>query len=199
VRIAAFDHRARSLHLGADGLGHECDVDEVGLLLSRVNPTEAMSAQTLRGVFEPGDAWRSTDDLFLRDEHGELWYVDPVRALVDTADGPVIPAGARASLNSIPSVDLQVSYGVPDGAHSVLVSAVTLLPGAELTADVLDRAFDRLPLKHRPAYIQVVPSIPVTTWHRPVWTALQRAGIPEPGPNRQVFRVDRDTGHYTQL
>jgi putative long chain acyl-CoA synthase len=199
VRIAAFDRYARTVKLTESGLGRECDVDEVGLLLTRVNPAESMSGIALRGVFEPGDAWRSTGDLFLRDEHGELWLVDPVSALVDTERGPVIPAGARASLGSIPAVDLQVSFGVKQGAYDVLVSAVTLLPGAELTASELDRAFDRLPLKHRPSYIQVVPSIPVTTWHRPVWTELQRAGIPKPGKNRKVWRLDSETGHYIQL
>ncbi|HLY33575.1 MAG TPA: AMP-binding protein, partial [Jatrophihabitantaceae bacterium] len=195
VRVAKFDRRTRALMLGDSGLAGEADVDEVGLLLARVDPSDSTTGLPMRGVFEPGDAWRSTGDLFLRDEHGDLWLVDPVSAIVDTARGPVLPAGARASLGSIPAVDLQVSYGVRDGAHDVLVSSVTVSPGLELTASELDRAFDRLPPKHRPVYIQVVPSIPVTTWHRPVWASLQRAGIPKPGRGRQVWQLD-DSGHY---
>ncbi len=57
--------------------------------------------------------WRSTGDLFLRDEHHDLWLVDPVSALVTTADGVVIPAGARTALGTIPAVDLVVVFGVP--------------------------------------------------------------------------------------
>ncbi|MDT4938164.1 MAG: putative long chain acyl-CoA synthase, partial [Pseudonocardiales bacterium] len=199
VRVAAFDRHSRTVKLGENGLGRECDVDEVGLLLARVNPTDPMPGMALRGVFEPGDAWRSTGDLFLRDEHGDLWLVDPVSALVDTERGPVIPAGARASLGAIPAVDLQVSYGVPEGRYDVLVSAITLLPGAELTESELDRVFDRLPLPHRPAYVHVVPSIPVTTWHRPVWSSLQRAGIPKSGRGKQVWRLDPGSGHYVEV
>jgi putative long chain acyl-CoA synthase len=201
VRIAAFDRRTRALKLGADGLGRETEPDEVGLLLVRVNPSDSMSGIPLRGVFEPGDAWRSTGDLFLRDENNDLWLVDPVTAIVDTARGPLVPAGARMVLNAIPAVDLQVGYGVPsdtgDGT-ALLVAAVTVHRGAELTAEQLDRAFDRLPPSHRPDYIQVVESIPVTTWHRPVWTALQRAGIPTKGRGRTVFRLGADH-HYLQL
>ena len=99
VKVAAFENG--SLALGAGGLGRECATDEVGLLLARVTPGESMAGSPLRSVFTPGDAWRSSGDLFLRDEHGELWLVDPVSALIPTAGGPVMPAGARMALGTI--------------------------------------------------------------------------------------------------
>jgi putative long chain acyl-CoA synthase len=196
VRVAGFALRSRSLQRGADGLGRECDTDEVGLLLSRVG--ESTGTDVLRGVFEPGDAWRSTGDLFLADEHRDLWLVDPVSAIIDTARGPVLPAAARMALGSIPAVDLYVAYPVRDGDADVLVAAVTLCPDAELSAGELDRAFERVPRSHRPAYVQVVRSIPVTTWHRPVWQTMQKAGVPEPNRQRRVWGLDPD-GHYQEL
>ena len=60
----------------------------------RINPGESAAGTPLRGVFAVGDAWRSTGDLFLRDEHHDLWLVDPVTALISTDHGPVMPAGA---------------------------------------------------------------------------------------------------------
>jgi putative long chain acyl-CoA synthase len=205
VRVAAFDRAARNLVLGADGHGRECATDEVGLLLVRVNPsdptvgTDPAVEAALRGVFEPGDAWRSSGDLFLRDEHGDLWLVDPVTAIIDTVGGPVVPAGARMALGSIPAVDLMVAYGVRTGDGEVLVAAVTLRAGMTLTTSELDRSVDRLPSSHRPAYVQVVRSIPVTTWHRPMWRPLQKAGIPKPTRTRQVFRLSADRMRYEQL
>jgi putative long chain acyl-CoA synthase len=196
VRVAGFDRRTRNLELAPGGLARETVPDEVGLLLVEVNPADSMSGVPLRGVFAPGDAWRSTGDLFLRDSDGELWLVDPVTAIIDTARGPVLPAGARMILGALPAVDILVGYGVrgPDGSD-VLVSAVTLMPGATLTADELTEAFERLPSAHRPAYVQIVPSMPVTTWHRPVWRTLQRAGVPKPKRGVVVFRYEVD--HYT--
>ncbi|MDT4932613.1 MAG: putative long chain acyl-CoA synthase [Pseudonocardiales bacterium] len=199
VRVAAYDRAALSLELGPDGLARECEPDEVGLLLARVNPTESILDEPLRGVFEPGDAWRSTGDLFLRDVHGDLWLVDPVTALIPTERGPIMPAGARLALGTIPAVDLMVIYGVPEGGAQVVVAAVTLCPGAELTSSELDRAFGRLPASYRPKYVQVVRSIPVTTWHRPMWRPLQKAGLPKPTSSRKVFRLGADRQHYEQL
>ncbi|MCU1658836.1 MAG: Polyhydroxyalkanoic acid synthase [Pseudonocardiales bacterium] len=206
VRVAAFDRVALALELGADGLARECDANEVGLLLSRFDP--AAPGVPLRGVFEPGDAWRSTGDLFLRDEHGDLWLVDPVTALIRTAHGPVLPAAARMVLGTIPAVDLYVAYGVPEAesegggdaaGFEVMVAAVSVRPRMKLTAGELDRAFDRLPASHRPSYVQVVPSIPVTTWHRPQWRSLQKAGVPAPTRTRKVWRLGPDHQHYEQV
>jgi putative long chain acyl-CoA synthase len=76
---------------------------------------------------------------------------------------------------------------------------VTLLPGAKLTSTDLDRAFERLPAGHRPSYVQVVRSFPVTTWHRPIWRQLQQAGVPKPTRARKVWKLADDHAHYEPL
>jgi putative long chain acyl-CoA synthase len=119
-----------------------------------------------------------------------------VSGLVETEYGPVPPAAARTALEMIPAVDLCVAYGVPSADSQVLVAAVTLHPGATLSAVELNRVFDRLPSTHRPDYIQVVPSIPVTTWHRPLWVRMRQTGIPEPTRARAVWRLAPDRAHY---
>jgi putative long chain acyl-CoA synthase len=199
VRVAAYDFEARRLALSADGLGRECRVDEVGLLLARVNPVESTAETALRGVFERGDAWRSTGDLFLRDEHGDLWLAGPAAEVVATEDGAAIPSGARFALGTIPSVDLVVAYGVPEGKAQVLVAAATLRPDTELSTSEIDKAMDKLPAVQRPRYVQVLPSIPVTTWHRPQWRMLQAKGVPTPTRTRKVWKLGDDRAHYEPL
>jgi putative long chain acyl-CoA synthase len=199
VRIAAFDRVSRELERGPDGLARECADDEVGVLLARINAGESSAGSPMRGVFAPGDTWRCTGDLFLRDEHHDLWFVDPISALVTTAHGAVIPAGARTALAAIPAVDLVVAFGVPDGDTELLVAAVTLRPGMALTAADLDRVFAQLPAEHRPSYVQAVRSIPVTTWHRPVSRTLRRAGIPKPTRARKVWRLAEGQSGYEEL
>ena len=199
VKVAAYDFAARSLALGTDGLGRECRVDEVGLLLARVDPVDAGTDGPLRGVFDKDDAWRSTGDLFLRDENGDLWLAGAAAEVVYTPDAPAIPAGARFALGTLPYADLVVAYGVPDGDAEAFVAAVTLRPGAELETADLDKALDKLPAAQRPRYVQVVPAIPVTTWHRPQWRELQAKGIPTPTRTRKVWRQSADPAHYEQV
>jgi putative long chain acyl-CoA synthase len=199
VKVAAYDFAARGLALSADGLGRETRVDEVGLLLARVKPGDGVAAGALRGVFEPNDAWQSTGDLFLRDENGDLWLAGAAAEVVDTAHGPALPAGARFALGTLPCVDLVVAYGVREGEADVLVAAATLRPGTDLDTGDLDKAVDKLPAVQRPRYVQVVPAIPVTTWHRPLWRALQAKGLPAPTRTRRVWRLADDRAHYEPL
>jgi putative long chain acyl-CoA synthase len=183
--------------LDEHGLGRECAVDEVGLLLVRVNPADSTTGSPpLRGVFEGGDTWHSTGDLFLRDEHGDLWLAGPLAEVVKTPDGPVLPSGTRFALSTIPSVDLVVAYGITDGDDDVLAAAVTLRAGTDVDTSDLDKAIEKLPTLQRPRWVQVVPSIPVTTWHRPQWRPLQAKGVPTPSRTRRVWRLGRDRTHY---
>ena len=62
---------------------------EVGMLLTRLRGVVSTSESPLRGVFEPGDAWLATGDLFRADEDGDLWLVDHVAALIRTEHGYV--------------------------------------------------------------------------------------------------------------
>ena len=199
VRVAAYGLTDRKLRLTSDGLARECLTDEIGLLLTRVHQGDEGSGSVLRDVFASGDAWRSTEDLFLRDEQGDLWLVGSVAEIVDTENGPVLPSGTRFCLGTISAVDLIVAYGVKDGGGQTLVGAVTLHADSELTAADLDSAMDRLPRRQRPRYVQAVASIPLTTWHRPVWRDLQKRGVPKPTRTRKVWGLDDSTGHYTEL
>jgi putative long chain acyl-CoA synthase len=122
-----------------------------------------------------------------------------VADLVDTADGVAIPSGARFALGVIPAVDLVVAYGVPDGDAELLVAALTLRAGGTIETADIDKALDRLPAGQRPTYVQVVPSIPVTTWHRPQWRQLQSKGVPQPTRNRQVWKSGPDRAHYEPI
>ena len=60
VRIASYDVGVGGLELGPDGFARECAVDEIGMLLARVSPTEQLSVTPLRGVFAREDAWLAT-------------------------------------------------------------------------------------------------------------------------------------------
>jgi putative long chain acyl-CoA synthase len=201
VRVAAFGLTDRSLKKTSDGFARETLADEIGLLLSRVQPADITDADESlqRDVFAAGDAWRSTGDLFLRDEQGDHWLAGSLADVVDTAEGPVLPSGTRFCLSTIEAVDLIVAFGVREGDADVVVGAVTVRPDTTLTAAALDEAMGGLPKRQRPRYVQVVKTIPLTTWHRPIWRDLAKHGVPKPTRTRTVFALDEASGHYRKL
>ncbi len=203
VRIAAYDIDGGRLVLGPDGFAKRCGPDEVGMLLARVSPTDITSTTPLRGVFSRNDAWLATGDLFRVDADGDYWRVDNVNDVIRTAEGPVFTGPIRDALGDLPAVDLAVAYGVPAdssaGADQVAIAAVTVRPEYELESVEVGHALTVLPPKERPAIVLVVDQIPVTTWFRPLTSPLRAAGIPTPGPGKQIWYRSPDGDRYRPL
>ena len=146
----------------------------------------------MRSVFRPDDAWRSTGDLFLRDQQGDLWCAGPTREVIHTADGPVVPSMVRFGLGQLSGVEVTVAYGVPEGDHDVVVGACTVRAGQGIDLDEVNRVFARVPQRLRPHYIQVVDEIPITTWGRPLWRPLQEKGVPKARDGVTVWALGQD-------
>jgi putative long chain acyl-CoA synthase len=201
VKIAQYNFDASGLVLGRDGFARPCPVDEVGMLLVRVSPTDPLTVVPLRGVFAPNDAWLVTGDLFKEDGDGDYWRVDNVAEVIRTSEGPVFGGPIRDALGDLPAVDLVVAYGVRPrpGQDEVAIAAVTLRRGHRLTARELGRALGGLAPDQRPAIVQVVERIPVTTWYRPITTPLREAGIPQPGDGTLAWHHDRARDSYRRL
>ena len=87
VRIAEYDLETEGLTLGRDGFARRCGVDEVGMLLARTGPNDQLSTTPLRSLFERGDAWVVTGDLFRRDGDGDYWRVDGAGDVIHTDNG----------------------------------------------------------------------------------------------------------------
>jgi putative long chain acyl-CoA synthase len=203
VRIAAcdFGDRTGDFVVGEDGFVVECGVEQIGMLLARVDPRELTSSAPLRGVFAPGDAWLATGDLVFRDEDGDFWRVDSVGGVIWTGYGPVFSGLLRDALEGLPAVDLAVAYGVPrkTGRDDVAVAAVTLRAGQELTARDIEAALEALPRGLRPEIVHVVDAIPVTTWFRPITGPLRQAGIPQAGRQARAWYRDPRDERYRPL
>jgi putative long chain acyl-CoA synthase len=200
VKIAAYDIDLGKLVLGQNGFGIECGPDEIGMLLARVSSSEPTTTTAWRAVFSRDDSWLPTGDLFRRDGDGDYWRVDGLADVIRSGSGPVFTGPIRDALGDLPAVDIAVAYGVAvNEGEEIAVAAVTLRPDGEITAPELSRALDVLPMAERPAVVQVVDRIPVTTWFRPLTTTLRDAGIPAPEAGRQVWYLDRARKRYRPL
>jgi putative long chain acyl-CoA synthase len=197
VRIAALDLEAGKLKATDDGFARECDTNEIGVLVSEVDPDVNPTAETpLRGVFTPDDAWVATGDLFRKDADGDFWLLDSITTLIHTEDGPFAPTPVRDALWSLLAVDIAVCFGVPDpdGADELVVGAVALREGEKLTIADLEEALSALPEKARPHFVRVVDEIPVTTWYRPITAPIKALGIPD-GKKGVAYRLNSNGGY----
>ena len=81
VVLARWDDARGEIVRGGEGRAIACEVDEPGVLLSRVHDPDRPIAAAgrddaiLRDVFEVGDAWRDSGDLLRRDADGDFWLV----------------------------------------------------------------------------------------------------------------------------
>jgi putative long chain acyl-CoA synthase len=200
VRIAAYDPERGQLEEGPDGFAIPSPRGERGMLLARVRSTALItSSETpLRGLFEPGDAWLSTGDLFMRDVDGDYWLVAHAHAMIRTDAGLVASNPIEDALGDVAAVDLVTAYGVKGAGHDIAVAAVTVRSGHELGAEALTEALSILDLAERPSVVRAVDAIPLTTWYRPLTGPLRAEGIPEAGAV-EAWSLDLESGEYKPL
>jgi putative long chain acyl-CoA synthase len=198
VRVVEYALASQRIVTDADGFGRETRPGSVGMLVVRGEGSPRHNVATLRNLFEPGDSWLATGDLFTRDDDGDLWFVDQTSALIWTEAGPIPPSVVSRALEAIPQVALAAAYGVGTGPHEVIVAAVTPLPGARVTEWDIQRVVRALPAEQRPAYVQSV-RIPRTAWARPQLEQLREAGIPKPARGVRVWRSTDDGETYERL
>lgn len=201
VELGAYDADHDLILENDRGFVQLADVNEVGVLLAKPRGPIDPTASVKRGVFAPADTWISTEYLFRRDEDGDFWLLGRRGSVIPTARGMVYPAPITDALGLVTGVDLAVTYGVSvaDG-RQVAVSAVTLLPGATITAADLTEAVAGISpgsLGLGPDLVHVVPEMTLSGSYRPTVSALRAAGIPNAG--RHAWYFDPDAGEFRQL
>jgi putative long chain acyl-CoA synthase len=198
VELGAYDAEHDLILENDLGFVEVADVNQVGVLLAASNGPIDPTASVKRGVFAPADTWISTEYLFRRDEDGDYWLLGRRGSEVHTARGLVYAEPVTDALGRINGVDLAVTYNVPVGDQQVAVSAVTLLPGATITAADLTEAIANMPVGLGPDIVHVCPDLPLSpTTYRPTISALRAAGIPK--AKRQAWYFDADSNEFRRL
>lgn len=204
LALAAWDLREGRRLEARTGLTRRTPGRGTGLLLSRVESERGeASGRPLRGVFEPGDAWASTGDLFHRDADGDYWLVDRASDVIQTRNC-ALPTGPieDALATGVELVDLAVVYGVspPGCAFEVPAAAITLRSGQKLDPRALRDAVDRnVDEPSRPLVIRVLDDLPMTAGHRPRKDVLRREGLGlEAGSGETLWR-DPEADAYVPL
>ncbi|OBG99773.1 acyl-CoA synthetase [Mycobacterium sp. E3247] len=197
IELAAYDVEHDLILENDRGFVQIAEPKQVGVLLAASNGPIDPTASVKRGVFAAGDTWISTEYLFYRDDDGDYWLAGRRGSVVHTARGPVFDEPVNNVLGCVTGVDLAVTYNVPVGDRQVAVSAVTLLPGAGITAADLTDAVAKIPIGVGPDIVQVCPEMTLSATYRPTVSALRAAGIPKPG--RQVWYFDAEGNFFRKL
>jgi putative long chain acyl-CoA synthase len=189
VELGAYDADHDLILEDERGFVQVADADQVGVLLAQPRGPIDPTASVKRGVFAPADTWISTEYLFRRDPDGDYWLVGRRGSVIRTQRGIVYCEPITDALGFITAVDLAVTYGVSVRGRQVAVSAVTLRPGASITAADLTEAIAKMPpISVGPDIVHVVPEITLSDTYRPTVSALRAAGIPK--PSRQTWCFD---------
>lgn len=197
VELGAYDAEQDLILENDRGFVQVADVNQIGVLLAASRGPIDPTASVKRGVFAPADTWISTEYLFRRDDDGDYWLAGRRGSVVCTGRGLVYAEPVTDALGLITGVDLAATYSVPVGDHELAVSAVTLLPGATITAADLTEAVASMPVGLGPDIVHVVPELTLSATYRPTVGALRTAGIPKAG--RQVWHFDSASNQFRRL
>lgn len=209
VELAAYDPMTGRLEEDENGFVRVCRDDEIGLLLGRPNSEGEVTSPLMRGVFQPGDSWVPTENLFRRDADGDYWLVDRKDTVVRAARGPVYTQPIIDAFGEVDDVESVVVYGIeaPEsagaprrwdyGVDEIAVCAVSTRGHTSLSARIVTDAMAVLLPSGRPDIVHIVDDIPLGRAYRPRASDLQKRGLP--APSARSWFYDADQGTYRRL
>jgi len=198
IELAAYDVESDLILENERGFVQVAQADQVGVLLARPRGPVDPNASVKRGVFAPADTWVSTESLFRRDTDGDYWHVGSRITAIHTARGVVFAEPITDAISLVDAVDLAVTYGVPVHRDELIaVTAITLRPGANVTAADLTEAVAAMPVGLPPDVVHVVEDLPLSGTYRPMVADLRADGVPR--ASRRAWYLDGQTGQFKRL
>ena len=173
IRLVRFDPETETHPRNAAGQFIECQAGEVGEIICQIskadgtivspfegytNPAETQK-KILADVFEPGDRWWRSGDLFRRDEDDYFYFVDRIGDTFRFKAENVSTTEVTQQLSqALPDIELLNVYGVPVptlGGQAGM-AAIVMKPGREFDArGFYEAAVRELPHYAVPLFVRV--------------------------------------------
>ncbi|MBQ0719167.1 MAG: alpha/beta fold hydrolase [Gammaproteobacteria bacterium] len=189
-----------------DAAGYLCPVPDgsMGMLLSKnKKDTEHHGEQPIYNVFEKGDCWQVSGDLFIVDEDGDYRFMDMAKNLIRLKDDWLPTLAIENAVWQLESVSTAAAYGLSIEGYEYEVPAVALQlrDKAKLKAQELsDIIAPQLDAKNRPLVVRIVDNLPMTLGQQVKKSILQREGIPAAALQRgKSFWFNPKTEKYEAL
>lgn len=172
IAILACDLARREILRDPNGLAVPALRGEPGLLCACQSEQDA--GPVVRDVLTHGDRWFVSTDVVMRDEDGDVWFVDALGGYATTAAGPVSTRKIEDALYALPEVRLAAAWGVRGAVVAAVVTDQAAL------APRIEEALSRLEPNHRPECVLRLPSMPLTDGFRPKRAELGRLAMGAP-------------------
>jgi fatty-acyl-CoA synthase len=173
IRLVRFDAETETHPRNAAGQYIECRAGEVGEIICQISKADGTIVSPFEGytneaetrkkvledVFEKGDRWWRSGDLFRRDEEDYYYFVDRIGDTFRFKAENVSTTEVTQQLSqAVPEIELLNVYGVPVPAlgGQAGMAAIVMKPGREFDAAKLyEAAIRELPHYAVPVFVRV--------------------------------------------
>lgn len=216
IRLLRYNQGSDELMRDAEGRYILCQPGEVGELYGQIQrgngepvaPFDGYTtvadteAKIRRDVFEPGDAWWRSGDLFRFDEDGYFYFVDRIGDTFRWKGENVSTTEVAQQLSVYGDAETTNVYGVKIPGHEgrACMVALELTPGHKFDPQAFHRcAVENLPVYAQPLFVRILPQAEVTVNYK-----LRKVRLRDEGFDRKVvadplYGLDRERGTYAPL
>ena len=213
LRLVRYDLEAGTHLRNADGFLIPCQPGEVGEGIGFIinhpeiaggrfegyTSAEATERKIHRNVFQQGDAWWSSGDLFRYDEDGYCYFVDRIGDTFRWKSENVSTTEVAEALAACPGLESINIYGVkvPEHEGRAGMAAIVMQPGHAFEPQrFYALTAERLPGYAAPLFVRVAPAADMTTTFKLRKGDLQRAGYDPANFSDPLFVRDEKNATY---
>ena len=214
ARLVRYDRDNDRHPRNPDGTLIACADDEVGEMLGMIlalpgvtggrfdgyTDPDATEKKILRNVFQQGDAWMRTGDLFRRDADGYYYFIDRIGDTFRWKSENVSTTEVADALGDAPGVETMTIYGVtiPGNEGRAGMATIVMQPGQSFDPSAFFRlARERLPSYAVPVFVRIAVDTDITPTFKLRKVDLQKLGYRQT-PGDSVWVADPAAGSYIE-
>ena len=210
--VARYDTKKDTFIYNRKGFVRKCKPGEVGMFLARIgkispfsgykNNGSATRAKILENVFQPGDRYFISGDLFLLHKNDYVSFVDRLGDSFRWKGELVSTNEVGDIINKFDSIEDSNVYGVKvkDTEGRAGMTALTMLPGADIDWNAFSNyIIKNLPTYARPYFVRILEEKDVTSTFKQVKFRLQEQGFDPAVIKDPLYFLDPGKKVYVKL
>jgi putative long chain acyl-CoA synthase len=204
IALVYWDHQKNQPFYDAAGYLCHAPAFTAGMLLAK---TEANAAQQynqpVHNVFEKGDCWQVSGDIFMLEDEGQYRFLDSASNMIKAKDDYLPSLPIENKVWQLECISLAAAYGLSiDGYdHEIPAVAISLRDKSGFSvAELSELVVKNLDIKNRPVIIRIVDKLPMTLGQQVRKQTLREEGLPATALARgRSYWLNPQTEKYVPL